>query len=83
MNKLTATILASCFSFATAGAFADDSVPTDATANDAPSLEITAKSATESDAMSADSAAKDAMKEDAMNHDGMAGDETKNAEVKE
>ncbi|WP_244306097.1 hypothetical protein [Paraburkholderia lacunae] len=83
MNKLTAIILASCATLASAGAFAADSASDDPAPKDAMTQEATA---TEHDAMSADSMAKDGMKEeamDAMSHDSMAKEETKSDEVKQ
>jgi pentapeptide MXKDX repeat protein len=88
MNKLTATLLACCATFLTAGAFAADSTSNDPASKDAVSQESTANDGTEHDAMSADSTAKegmkeDAMKEDTMSHDSMAKDGTNNNEVKQ
>ena len=84
MNTLTATILATCMSFAAGGAFAAESVSTDAASEDATSQEASANSATESEAMSDDGMVKGGMKEDAMSHDATTEEDgTKDAEVKQ
>jgi pentapeptide MXKDX repeat protein len=82
MNKLTATILSTCMTLATAGAFAADSPSNDPAAQDAVSQETPAMDATPHDAMSAADMAKDGMKEDTMSHENMAKDEAKGDEVK-
>jgi pentapeptide MXKDX repeat protein len=77
MNKLTATILASCLTFAIAGAFAADSPSDDPASRDNVSQQTMAKDATEHDTTSDGNAAKDAMSHDSMAKDGATSDEVK------
>ena len=77
MNKLSATLLATCMALGTVSAFAADEMAKDSMAKDGMKKDSMAK-----DNMKKDSMAKDGMKKDAMAKDGMKKDSMGKDEMK-
>ena len=82
MNKLSATLLATCMALGTVSAFAADEMAKDSMAKDGMAKDGMKKDSMTKDNMKKDSMAKDGMKKDAMAKDGVKKDSMGKDEMK-